>query len=169
MIFFLAVPWFSMLLVAFQHAVLGALFFHSFAVEVSLVLVVFAGLRMRALQGAMLALILGLMMDCISGSGSGSYALVYAIVLLMAYLVSTHVYVENAPFLIFLTLVCGLVEGLSLLALNRMLYGTNVFYDLARFFLPQLALVSALSPFLFKVFHRMGWLHDGYVRSFERP
>jgi len=169
MIFYLVVPWFLMIMVVFQHAVLGAVFFHSIAVEISLVLVIYAGLRMKVLRGAILVLILGLMMDCITDAGSGSYALVYTIVFFMVYLLSAHVYVENAPFLIFLTLVCGLVEGLLLLVLNRMLYGTNVFYDLLRFFLPQLALVSMLSPFLFKLFHRIGWLHDGYVRSFERP
>jgi hypothetical protein len=33
------------------------------------------------------------------------------------------------------------------------------------YFLPQLVIVSLISPFLFKFFHRIGWLHDGYVRS----
>ena len=169
MIFFILVPWLLMFLVVFQHAVLGAMFFHTIAVEISLVLVIYAGLRMEVRRGSFLVLILGLMMDCITGTGSGFYALVYALVFLVVYLLSLQVYAESTPFLIVLTLGCGLGEGLLLLTLNRLIYGTNVFLDLVRYFLPQLLLVSAISPFLFRSFHRIGWLHDGYVRSFERP
>ena len=169
MIFYLLVPWFLLIMVVFQHAVLGAMFFHTIAVEISLVLVIYAGLRMEVLRGSFLVLLLGLMMDCITGAGSGFYALVYALIFLVVYLLSLQVYAESTPFLIFLTLCCGLGEGMLLLILNRMIYGTHIFFDLARYFLPQLLLVSALSPFLFKLFHRIGWLHDGYVRSFERP
>jgi len=169
MIFFVLVPWLLMFLVVFQHTVLGAIFFHTIAVEISLVLVIYAGLRMEVRRGSFLVLILGLMMDCITGTGSGFYALVYALVFLLVYLLSLQVYAESTPFLIMLTLGCGLGEGLLLLTLNMVIYGTNVFLDLVRYFLPQLLLVSAISPFLFRFFHRIGWLHDGYVRSFERP
>lgn len=169
MIYYLAVPWLLLIIVVFQHAVLGAMFFHTIAVEISLVLVIYAGLRMEVIRGSFLVLLLGLMMDCITGAASGFYALVYAAVFLMVYLLSLQVYAESMLFLIFLTFCCGLTEGLLLLILNRIISGTNIFFDLVRYFLPQLLLVSAISPFLFKFFHRIGWLHDGYVRSFERP
>jgi hypothetical protein len=84
-------------------------------------------------------------------------------------MLSLHIYAESTLFLIVLTLCCGLLEGLLLLLLHRLLNGTNVFFDLVRFFLPQLLLVSMFSPFLFKMFHGIGWLRDGYVRSIERP
>ena len=165
MIFYVLLPWFLLMLVVFQHAVLGTIFFHSIAVEISLVLVIYAGLRMPALKGSILSLILGLMMDCITGVCSGFYALIYVSIFLTVYLVSLQVYARSNLFVVLFTLCCGFVEGIWLLILNRMIYGTNILYDLILYFLPQLVIVSLISPFLFKFFHRIGWLHDGYVRS----
>jgi len=165
MIFYVLVPWFLLMLVVFQHAVLGTIFFHSIAVEISLVLVIYAGLRMAVIRGSILSLILGLIMDCITGVCTGFYALIYTSIFLMVYLVSLQVYAKSTPFVVLFTLCCGLIEGIWLLALNQMIYGTNVLPDLVLYFLPQLVIVSLISPFLFKFFHRIGWLHDGYVRS----
>lgn len=165
MTFYLLLPWSLLMLVVFQHAVLGTIFFHSIAVEISLVLVIYAGLRMAALKGSILSLILGLMMDCITGVSSGFYALIYTSIFLMVYLVSLQVYAKSTIFVVLFTLCCGFVEGVWLLVLNQIIYGTNIISDLILYFLPQLVIVSLISPFLFKFFHRIGWLHDGYVRS----
>ncbi|MFA6411963.1 MAG: hypothetical protein WCW53_04645 [Syntrophales bacterium] len=163
--FYVFVPWFLLMLVVFQHAVLGTIFFHSIAVEISLVMVIYGGLRMSVLKGSILSLILGLMMDCITGVSSGFYALIYTAIFLMVYLVSLHVYAKSTPFVALFTLCCGFIEGIWLLVLNQIIYGTNIFSDLVLYFIPQLVIVSLISPFLFKFFHRIGWLHDGYVRS----
>jgi hypothetical protein len=163
--FYVLVPWFLLMLVVFQHAVLGTIFFHSLAVEISLVLVVYAGLRMAVFRGSILSLILGLMMDCITGVCSGFYALIYTSIFLMVYLISLQVYAKSNVFIVFFTLCCGLIEGIWLLVLNQIIYGTNILSDLVMYFMPQLVVVSLMSPFLFKFFHRIGWFHDGYVRS----
>ena len=165
MIFYVLLPWFLLMLVVFQHAVLGTIFFHSIAVEVSLVMVIYAGLRMDVLKGIILALLLGLMMDCITGVCTGFYALIYTSIFLIAYLASLQVYAKSNTFIALFTLFCGFIEGIWLLVLNRMIYGTNVLSDLTLYFLPQLVIVCLISPFLFKFFYRIGWLHDGYVRS----
>ena len=165
MIFYVLIPWFLLMLVVFQHAILGTIFFHSIAVEISLVLVIYAGLRMGVLKGTIMSLILGLMMDCITGVCSGFYALIYSSIFLMVYLVSMQVYAKSNAFIVLFTLCCGFIEGICLLVLNQVIYGTNILSDLVLYFFPQLVIVSLISPFLFKFFHRIGWLHDGYVRS----
>jgi cell shape-determining protein MreD len=165
MTFYVLIPWFLLMLVVFQHAVLGTVFFHSIAIEISLVLVIYAGLRMAVFKGCILSLLLGLMMDCITGVSSGFYALIYGSIFLLAHLVSLQVYAKSNLFVVLFTLCCGFVEGIWLLVLNQMLYGTNILSDLIWYFFPQLAIVSLISPFLFKFFYRIGWLHDGYVRS----
>jgi rod shape-determining protein MreD len=168
MIYYALLPIFLMLFVVFQHSVPGVLFFNSITVELSLILVVYAGFRLEMMKGGVLALMLGFMMDCITGAISGFYTLIYFLLFSMSFLISPRVYGESPGFVVFMTFAGGILEGILIVVLNYLIYGNHLFYDTFRFFLPQLIVASAVSPFLFKFFDRFGNLYGGNARSPRR-
>ena len=168
MIYYVTLPLLLLLFVVFQHSVVPALFLNSIKVEISLIVILYAGFRLEIIRGVILALLLGFMMDCISGALSGVYSLIYFILFAIAYLIAPRVYGESSGFIILLTAISGLLEGLLMILFNLLIYGTHDFYSTYRFFLPQLIVVSVVSPIFFKFFDRFGLYHGGYARSAKR-
>ncbi len=168
MIYYVLLPIFLLLFVVLQHSVPGVLFLNSITVEISLIVVIYAGFRLDILKGGALALMLGFILDCITGAISGFYTLIYFFIFSLSFLISPRIYAESPGFIVFSTLVCGVLEGLLIVAFNYLIYGTHLFYDTWRFFLPQLIVVSAISPFLFKFFDGLGIDYGGYARSAKR-
>lgn len=168
MIYFTTLPVVLLFFVVFQHSVMPALFLNSIKVEISLIMILYAGFRLELIRGVVLALLLGFMLDCISGAFSGFYSLIYFILFSIAYMVAPRVYGESPGFIVMLTMVCGCLEGLLMIIFNLLIYGTHDFYSTYRFFLPQLIVVSIVSPVFFKFFDRFGLYHGGFARSAKR-
>jgi hypothetical protein len=168
MIQYITLPMSVLLLVVLQHSVPGVLFFNSITVEISLIVVIYAGFRFDIIKGAVLTVVMGFIMDCITGAISGFYTLIYFFLFSFSFLVSPRVYAESSGIIALMTFFSGLLEGLLIIILNYLIYGTHMFYDTFRFFIPQLIVVSAISPFLFKFFDKFGFFYGGYARSARR-
>jgi hypothetical protein len=164
----MTLPLFLLLFIVLQHAVPGVLFFNSITLELSLIVVIYAGFRLDIIKGTVLTLILGFMMDCISGAISGFYTSIYFFLFSLTFLISPRIYAESSGSIIFTTLFCGLLEGLLIVAFNYLIYGMHLFYDTFHYFFPQLIVVSAISPLLFKFLDRFGIFYGGYSRSAKR-
>jgi rod shape-determining protein MreD len=168
MIYYIGLPFFLVLFVVFQHSIPGVLFLNTITVEISVIVVIYAGFRLRLIKGSLLALLLGFIMDCITGAISGFYTLIYFSLFSIAFVVSPRIYAEGPGFIVFTTFVCGLLEGLLIVVFNYFIYGTHLFQDTFRFFFPQLIVISAVSPVFFKIFDRLGIYYGGYARSVKR-
>jgi cell shape-determining protein MreD len=167
-IYYITLPFFLLLFVVLQHSVPRVLFLNSINLEISLIVVIYAGFRLDIIKGIVLTLILGFIMDCISGAISGFYTSIYFFLFSLSFLISPRIYAESPVSIAFTTLICGLLEGLLIVVLNYLLYGVNLLYDTFCFFFPQLIVVSAISPVLFKFFDRFGIFYGGYARSAKR-
>ena len=77
MIYYLTLPLCLLLLVVIQHTVPGVFLLNSGTVEMSLIAVIYAGFRLGMIRGGVLTLMLGFIMDCITGVPSGFYILIY--------------------------------------------------------------------------------------------
>jgi hypothetical protein len=168
MIYYVTIPLLLLLLVVFQHSVPGMLFFHSVTVEMSLIIVVYAGFRMELVKGGGLTLMLGFFLDCITGTISGFYTLIYFFLFSLSFLISPRIYAESPGVIAFATFICGLLEGLLVIIFNYLLYGTNLYYDIIHSFFPQLLVVSALSPVFFKILDKFGITYGGYAWPVKR-
>ena len=168
MIHYATLPILLLLLVVIQHSVPGVLFFNSITVEISLVIVIYAAFRFDIMKGTLLTVILGFIIDCITGAISGFYTFIYFFLFSLAFLIAPRIYAESSGFIALMTFFSGLLEGLLIVIFNYLIYGTHMFYDSLRFFLPQLIVVSAISPFLFTFFDKTGIFYGGYARSARR-
>ncbi len=81
MSFYLVLLPLALLLVLFQKSILYLFFFGRVDVEISLILVIYAGFRLGVLRGALLSFVVGFFMDCMTGSVSGPHSFMSALFL----------------------------------------------------------------------------------------
>jgi len=158
----LFLPLAALLLVIFQTSVLNIVFMGRLNVEISLILVIYAGFRMNVLQGALLSFLLGFFLDCAMGSISGLFILTYVCIFFISALVSTRIYAEQTSLIIGFTFLCSIFEGLMLVLIYKIIYDIDLLGSIIRVFLPQALVVSMLSPLFFKLFNFFEVsFHDG--------
>jgi len=160
---------FLLMLIVFQTTLTEALFFGKAGVEISLILVIYAGFHMEVMKGFFLSFALGFFLDCIGGSIPGLFTFLYPLLFFIATLISQRVYPERALFIMGFTFLCVLSEQILIIFFSRLIYGTDLSYDTVRAFLPQAILASLLSPVFFNIFSRFRVLLNGkYPRSVKR-
>jgi rod shape-determining protein MreD len=123
------------------------------AVELSLILVIYSGFRFDVLRGGILSFVLGFIHDCLTCSFSGFYALIYVLVFLISKLASLRISIGKPLLIISLSFVCAVFEGMMLILLYPLLYGGGISTHAIGSYIPQMLIVSALSPILFRAFH----------------
>ena len=158
---YLFLPLFLLLLVVFQATVTDTLFFGKVGVEISLLLVVYAGFHLKLIKGFILSFILGFFLDCIMGLVSGLFGLLYTLLFFISRLVSLKFYPQRASFIMIFTCLCAILEQMLIILLNKLMYGIDQFHYVLRVFLPQALLVSILSPAFFNIFSRLEALLNG--------
>lgn len=155
-------PLAGLLLVVFQTSVLNIFFMGHLNVEISLILVIYSGFRMKILPGALLSFLLGFFLDCSMGSISGLFTLIYVCIFFISVLVSMRVYAEQISLIIGFSFLCSIFEGLMIVLFFKIMYDINMLDSIILVFLPQALVVGALSPLFFKVFHFFEVsFHDG--------
>lgn len=159
----------ALLLVVFQITVPDIIFSGKIGVELSLVLVIYAGFYLGFIEGAILSFILGFFLDCLTGTISGLFTLLYGMTFIVAALFSLRVYAEEFSLIAVFTFACSLMESVLIIFFYRLIYGVNMVHDIVSVFIPQALLVGILSPALFKIFHTIEvLLNAGYTKSAER-
>ena len=151
MSFYLVLPPLVLLLVVLQKSILDLFFFGRLDIELSLILVIYAGFRLDVLRGALLSFVAGFFMDCMTGSVSGIYTLFYVCVFFISRLLSARVYAEGTAWIMLFTFFCVLAEGLFIVAFYKAVYDANLLRNMIRVFLPQALILSFLSPVFFKL------------------
>jgi cell shape-determining protein MreD len=152
MIFYISLPFLSLLLIIFQMMIADIVLFGAIGVDLSLVLVIFAGFRLDIVRGGILSFIIGFIRDCLSFSVSGLYTLMYVLVFLISMVVSTRVSSGKLTFIMMFTLICALFEGTAIILLHPLLYGGDISMHALKMNIPQALILSGLSPILFKAF-----------------
>jgi rod shape-determining protein MreD len=151
--YYISLPFFSLALIVSQMMIGDIVFSGKIAVELSLIVVIYAGFRFDVLRGGILSFILGFIHDCLTCSLSGLYTLIYVLIFLISKLASLRIS-PGKPFLIMsFTFVCALFEGMMVILFHPLLYGGGISTHTITSYLPQVLIVSTLSPILFRVFH----------------
>jgi len=165
MAYYVILPFFTILLVVLQRTLLDLLFGGRIGVEVSLVLVIYAGFHLDMVRGGVLAFLTGFVLDCVSGTITGLYTFTYVLIFLLSYLLSPRIYGERMLFIMGYAFMCVLLEGLFIFAVYWSVYGTDVSQGLLRTYLPQALVAGVLSPALFTLFNRLeAAVHAGEAR-----
>lgn len=153
MAYYISLPFFSLALIVSQMIIEDVVFSGKIAVELSLIVVIYSGFRFDVLRGGILSFILGFIHDCLTCSLSGLYTLIYVLIFLISKLASLRVS-PGKPFLIMsFTFVCALFEGIMIILFHPLLFGGGISTRAIIGYLPQVLIVSTLSPILFRAFH----------------
>src|SRR5512135_2200966 len=165
MAYYIVLPFFTVLLVVLQRTLLDLLFGGRIGIEVSLILVIYAGFHLDMVRGGVLAFLTGFLLDCVSGTIMGLYTFTYVLIFLLSYLLSPRIYGERMLFIMGYAFMCVLLEGLFIFAVYWSVYGTDVSQGLLRTYLPQALVAGVLSPALFTLFNRLeAAVHAGEAR-----
>lgn len=165
MAYFIVLPFFTLLLIVLQRTLLELLFGGRIGIEVSLILVIYAGFHLDMLKGGVLAILAGFLLDCLSGTIMGLYTLIYVMIFILSNVLAPRIYGERMLFIMSYTFFCVLLEGLFIFAVYWFVYSTDASQGLLRTYFPQALVAGVLSPALFTLFNRLEvYVHAGEAR-----
>jgi rod shape-determining protein MreD len=159
--YFLSLWLFSFLTLILQVTLFDLLFHGRITLEITMILVVYAGFNLDITRGGILAFTIGLFYDSVASIIPGVFVLVYMLVFMIAKVISDKVRGENALFIMVFTFVSVLLEGVIIFLLYTVLLDSD-FSSLLflKVFFPQALIVSFISPILFPLFRRVEvWAH----------
>lgn len=169
MIFYLFLPVLLLFLVIVQITILDLFSFGWIGIEISLIVVIYAGFNLDVLRGGTLALILGFFLDCLTSPIFGLYMFLYVLIFCVSLIVADKVYAKKPLLISFVTGFCTLLEGLLIFLLHRFVLGADIFYSVLKVFIPQAVVLGLLSPFIFSFFQRFeGAVHVEDRRPAQR-
>jgi rod shape-determining protein MreD len=169
MIYYLLLPFFSILLIVLQTTIADILFSGRLVLEISIIVVIYAGFRLSLLKGALLAFVLGFVFDCIAGSVLGLFTLIYVLVFFMSFFVSEKMVAGKMHAIALLTLFCVFLEELAIVLFYNLAYGFDIIHNTPFVFLPQALIIALLAPAFFYIMRRIEvFFYDQTEQSAER-
>jgi len=147
--YYVLLPFLAVLLVVAQSKLAEILFSGLVTLELSLIVVIYAGFRLDLWKGAALSFVVGLAMDCLSGSVLGLFTLLYVFIFLFAWVVSSHIDSERLYLIAGFSLICSLAESLVLVLLYQWVFAFDMVDKILTVLVPQTLLVSVLSVCFF--------------------
>jgi cell shape-determining protein MreD len=154
MIYYLLLPVLPLVLVVAQITILDLFSFGWIGMEISLIVVIYAGFHFSALRGGVLSLLIGFFLDCLTSAIFGLYMFLYVLIFCLSMIVADKVYAGRPSFIASFAALCTLLEGLLIFLLQRFVLGADNFYAVLKIFIPQAVVVGLLSPFVFGLFQR---------------
>ena len=160
MISHLLLPVLLLMLVIAQTAILDIFTLGWISMEISLIVVIYAGFHLDALRGGILSLLLGFFLDCLTSAIFGLYIFLYCLIFYLSMGVAGRVYAGNPALIAFYTALCTILEGLVIVLLYRFLLGADILAALPTIFIPQAFVLGILSPLVFRLLDRFEVLAD---------
>ncbi|PKN34866.1 MAG: hypothetical protein CVU61_05735 [Deltaproteobacteria bacterium HGW-Deltaproteobacteria-19] len=158
MIRYLVLPPLALGLVILQTSIVELFTAERLSLEFTIVVVIYAGLFMETGRGAILTFLMGYFMDALVTPFPGLYILSYGALFFTLSTVSARVYSAKTFFLISVTFLSVLAEGIILVSAYYIIYDMNVLLTGLKIYLPQACILSGLSPILFHFCRRL----EGY-------
>lgn len=154
MIAHLLIPLLLLLLVVVQTTILNLLTLGWFGLELSLIVVVYAGFHLDLLRGSLISLLLGFFLDCLTSAIFGLYLFLYLLLYFFSLAVADKVYAEKPLLIGTFTGLCSFLEGLLIVLIYRLFLNADLLSAIPKLFIPQAIVVGLLSPALFGLLHR---------------
>jgi rod shape-determining protein MreD len=155
MIYYFSLPFFFILLILLQTTAADVIFSGHLVLEISIVVVIYAGFRFSLIRGGILAFVLGFVFDCIAGSVLGLFTLIYVLVFLFSFFVSGKMATEKLYIVALFTLFCAFGEELIVIIFYNLVYGFDIFHNTLSVFLSQAIITSLLAPVFFYMMHKV--------------
>jgi len=154
MIFYLFLPVLSILVVALQTAIADIVFSGRLIVEISLIAVIYAGFRLEPLKGAALAFACGFTLDCLVGSISGLFTLIYLIIFVVSYAVSLIMDTQKLHLVGLCGFVFALLEETLVMLFYKLILHSEAMTSIFFVSLPQAMIIGLCTPAFFYLMRR---------------
>ncbi len=161
MIYYLLLPFISVLLIVLQSTLADILFSGWLTLELSLVAVMYAGFHLDLMKGMVLAFVMGIIFDCVSGSVLGLFTLIYLFIYLLAFFASFRIVAEKLHLIALFSLGCSLLETLILIAVYRFVFDFDMTHNMLMVFIFQALLIIVLSVGFFYAMRKIKGLTYG--------
>lgn len=169
MVYYLLLPFFSIILIVLQTTVSDIMFAGRLVLEISIIVVIYAGFRLPLIKGAISAFVLGFIFDCLVGLVLGFFTLIYVLIFLFSFFVSVKMVAERMRFIALFTLTCAFIEGFAVVLFYKLVYGIDVLSNASYIFFPQVFIVGLLAPLFFYLMRKAEvFLHGYQPQSAER-
>jgi rod shape-determining protein MreD len=169
MLYYLSLPFLSILLIVLQTTIADIIFSGQLVLEISIIVVVYAGFRFHLIKGATLAFVLGLVFDIIAGSILGLFALIYVLVFLLSFFMSVKLVAEKIHFIALFTLICVFLEEFAVVLFYNLIYGFDMLNNTPFVLVPQALIVGLLAPAFFYSMRKLEvFFYGKTVQSTER-
>jgi rod shape-determining protein MreD len=156
MLYYLLLPFASIILIALQSAITDLVFFSRFVFEMSLVAVIYAGFRLDLVKGTILAFILGFIFDCVGGSLMGLFAFIYIIVFLCSFFISDWLDTEKTHVIVLFSFLCAFLKGIILNFFYYLAFNTDVLINNYSIIFIQALVIGLFAPLFFYLMDRTG-------------
>ncbi|MBT8489626.1 MAG: hypothetical protein KJN62_01120 [Deltaproteobacteria bacterium] len=155
MIYYLLMPVFALLLLVFQTTVLDLFAFGKIKLEISLLLVIYAGFHLDIIKGGVLSVVLGAFLDCMTCLIPGFHIIFYILIFIISKNISYRVYLEGISLIVIFTFLCVFLEGVVVFFIYLFVFDVNISYDIVNTYLPQALVLCAIGPACFALFYRL--------------
>lgn len=156
MLYYVLTPLLLILLMVIQSTLSG-LFFHGFLIlEISLVVVIFAGFHLDLLKGVFLSFVAGFIVDCIGGFIPGVSSFVYVLIFLGSFFVSEFLDTGKNYVITSFVFVCVLLKEVLLLSFYSLTLETNLFAGGYLAVIAQSLIAGCFAPVVFYGMRRLG-------------
>jgi rod shape-determining protein MreD len=155
MLYYLSLPFLSILLVILQSTITDIIFSGRLVFELSLIIVIYAGFRLDLIRGSILAFILGFVFDCVSGSVLGLFTFIYVVIFLCSFFASDRLATEKIYIIALFSFFCAFLQELMVILLYYSVFKLDVLINMHFVFLPQALIVSLLAAVFFYLMRRV--------------
>ena len=169
MIYFVFLPFFSIVLILLQTTAADVIFSGDLVLEISIIIIIYAGFRFSLIKGGILAFVLGYIFDCIAGSVLGLFTLIYVLVFLFSFFVSGKMVTERSHIIALFTLFCVFLEEVMVILFYNLVYGFDILHNTPLVFFPQALIIGLLAPGFFYMMRKVEVIFYGKpAQSAER-
>jgi rod shape-determining protein MreD len=155
MLYYLSLPFLSILLIALQSTVTDIIFSGRLVFEISLIVIVYAGFRLDLIRGTILAFVLGFVLDCVSGSVPGLFTFIYMIIFLFSFFVSDWLDTEKIYVIAFFSFFCAFVKEIILISFYYLTFKIDISMNSYFIFFMQALIIGLFAPIFFYLMDRV--------------
>jgi len=155
MLYYLSLPFLSILLVTLQSTITDVIFSGRLVFELSLTVVIYAGFRFDLIRGSILAFILGFVFDCVAGSVLGVFTFIYVIIFLCSFFASGRLVTEKIYIIALFSFFCAFLKELMVILFYYSAFKFDLLINMYFVFLPQALIVGLFAPVFFYLMRRV--------------
>lgn len=154
MLYYFLLPLLSILLIILQSTLSDVILSGRLVLELSLIVVIFAGFHLDIIRGAVLAFMLGLIFDCVSGPVLGLFTFIYVVIFLFSFFASERLATEKMSTVVLFSFFCALLKDFMVILFYSLAFRMDM-TKIHLVFLPQALMVSLFAPLFFYLLRRL--------------